>query len=366
VSLELNETPCPQGSTCAAAIEYTTPFGIDLDSIARYCSQEACGVNEIGVGFSGTVDFWSGAIDVIRIGCPGLPLVQLLSNGNVVLPDGTLGDPQQGTGGVCWDCFEDSGCGGENCPVGHLCLTLPGSTGSDCRAFGCPTGYRPLVGGSSTYLPTCPNIPVPATSATLFEGLPKLAWSGLAGAGITDYVVYRQVETMAVWAVVDTVVATSFVDNSASVTGGPTAVQPQGAWVRYHVRSIYPKYGESLAGTTHYFPREGPTPPTAPAAPATTATTLHDSPKITWTAVTNATEYRVYRQTNVMSDWELAFTVGDVIYLDPSTAVTGVPQSGPPSGPWVRYRVTSVGATGLESLPGPTHYYQWAGGGGPS
>lgn len=100
-----------------------------------------------------------------------------------------------------------------------------------------------------------------------------------------------------------------------------------------------------------------------PAAPSTSAANVHGLPKLTWSAVSGAEEYRVYRRTNVDS-WELVMT-SDSPFIDGSTEVAGAPQSYAPSGAWVAYRVTSYSSAGGEGSPGPTHYFTWESGGGP-
>jgi hypothetical protein len=117
--------------------EYVNPTWLggvatDPDIIAYNCGPETCGLS-VGVGLGVNVDA-DGLVDEAVIQCP--------NNSIFVVPST---DP-------CWDCVYE--CGGSNCPSGALCSTIPGSYGSDCQAFTCPSGYD-LVHTGVLQPPTC-------------------------------------------------------------------------------------------------------------------------------------------------------------------------------------------------------------------
>ena len=96
-----------------------------------------------------------------------------------------------------------------------------------------------------------------------------------------------------------------------------------------------------------------------PAAPVTTASTVTGKPRITWSAVSGAASYRIYRQIEWMSAPDSWNEVTTTSYYDGSTRVSGAPQPWPPYGKWVSYQVVSVSASGVEGGRSSVNYYPY-------
>lgn len=142
--------------------------------------------------------------------------------------------------------------------------------------------------------------------------------------------------------------------------GVPSGTLTRGRQYRWRVRS---KLADAGSGETL-----GPWSPevtfgVAPVIPSTSASVSGGYPRLTWSATTGATSYKIYRQYNETGAWE---------YWDStsSTSWTGFSQvdsyrgtSLPPYGtPWLAYRVTAVSSQGLESGYGSQHYFDPASG----
>ncbi|MGW0580996.1 PA14 domain-containing protein [Streptomyces sp. NPDC002920] len=156
----------------------------------------------------------------------------------------------------------------------------------------------------------------------------KLTWAQNKELDLAGYRVYRRPLDATTWTRQATTASTTYTDTTLPVTGASYA---------YELRA-YDKAGNESAGTA--VKTVTTVDRTAPSAPSGLAADSESTGlKVTWSAVTDASSYRVYRSTSAAGTYSLAGSTVGVSYLDTE----------PAEGSTRYYRVTALDAAGNES-----------------
>jgi fibronectin type 3 domain-containing protein len=166
------------------------------------------------------------------------------------------------------------------------------------------------------YDTTPPSPPSQPTGASPTNAKPSLAWSAVGGAA--TYNVYRGV---------------TLLGNTAGTSFTDTALSADGSY-NYTVTSLDALGNESAASAARTVVYDT-TPPAVPGQPSAASPT-NAKPALTWTAVTGATGYNVYRDGGLVGA-----NVSSVAFTDSALGTDGS----------YAYTVTSLDGAGNESLP---------------
>jgi hypothetical protein len=344
--------PCPNGAVCYTpdSVAPVTPSFISLQAFSQNgtrgnCGQEACDTTSV---FDAIIQDSSGGYDLARYNCGGSFLAGMYS------------------WATCWECT------GECADSAHLAsiAALPehqgwnvfsvvmkdGPTGSDCQIRRCPSGYSLLAANDTSRATTCVTyLPAAAApSGSVHSGKPRISW-GSVEYSTSEYVERRFSHVNESWESLGGPHDSSYSDSTINVSGAAQSSPPSsGAWVAYRVRS------SNLAGSTYsqvvYFTTSG----TAPSTPSLTAAVRRGTlVTINWGSSTGALVIEVERQFHFETEWEQvwqSFSSSSGTYQPGAPTITGTPQSSPPSGDWVRYRVRALNHYGASSYSAVAYY----------
>ena len=170
-------------------------------------------------------------------------------------------------------------------------------------------------------IPAAPRVTIGNSSAS---GKPQLTWAAVDGAA--KYEIYRSTQQSTGFTLLGTTTSTSYVNTGAAV----------GKTYYYKVRALNVDGAAGAYSSTV----SGAAKAVAPAAPTVTMT-YSDSgkPKLTWSAVSGATSYRVYRSESRGTGYSLLGTTTSTSYVNTGAAV----------GKTYYYRVKAVNSAGTSA-----------------
>ena len=155
---------------------------------------------------------------------------------------------------------------------------------------------------STTVAATCHCArPVVKPDYLISTGKPYIKWTAVAGA--SKYYVYRSGSSNGTYKYVGTTTATNYTDNKANA----------GYTYYYKVKAVSKvssganSYYSVVIGATCHCAR-----------PSVKITTSNGSPKLTWNAVTGASQYEVYRATSKNGSYTKMFTTSNLSYTNTS------------------------------------------------
>ena len=170
-------------------------------------------------------------------------------------------------------------------------------------------------------IPAAPRVTIGNSSAS---GKPQLTWAAVDGAA--KYEIYRSTQQSTGYSLLGTTTSTSYVNTGAAV----------GTTYYYKVRALNVDGAAGAYSSTV----SGAAKAVAPAAPTVTMT-YSDSgkPKLTWSAVSGAASYRVYRSESRGTGYSLLGTTTSTSYVNTGAAV----------GKTYYYRVKAVNSAGTSA-----------------
>ena len=184
------------------------------------------------------------------------------------------------------------------------------------------SAYSNIVSGrAKAAIPAAPRVTIGNSSAS---GKPQLTWAAVDGAA--KYEIYRSTQQSTGFTLLGTTTSTSYVNTGAAV----------GTTYYYKVRALNVDGAAGAYSSTV----SGAAKAVAPAAPTVTMT-YSDSgkPKLTWSAVSGATSYRVYRSESRGTGYSLLGTTTSTSYVNTGAAV----------GKTYYYRVKAVNSAGTSA-----------------
>ncbi len=170
-------------------------------------------------------------------------------------------------------------------------------------------------------IPAAPRVTIGTSSAS---GKPQLTWAAVDGAA--KYEIYRSTQQSTGFTLLGTTTSTNYVNTGAAV----------GKTYYYKVRALNVDGAAGAYSSTV----SGAAKAVAPAAPTVTMT-YSDSgkPKLTWSAVSGAASYRVYRSESRGTGYSLLGTTTSTSYVNTGAAV----------GKTYYYRVKAVNSAGTSA-----------------
>ena len=184
------------------------------------------------------------------------------------------------------------------------------------------SAYSNIVSGrAKAAIPAAPRVTIGNSSAS---GKPQLTWAAVDGAA--KYEIYRSTQQSTGFTLLGTTTSTSYVNTGAAV----------GTTYYYKVRALNVDGAAGAYSSTV----SGAAKAVAPAAPTVTMT-YSDSgkPKLTWSAVSGAASYRVYRSESRGTGYSLLGTTSSTGYVNTGAAV----------GKTYYYRVKAVNSAGTSA-----------------
>ena len=184
------------------------------------------------------------------------------------------------------------------------------------------SAYSNIVSGrAKAAIPAAPRVTIGNSSAS---GKPQLTWAAVDGAA--KYEIYRSTQQSTGYSLLGTTTSTSYVNTGAAV----------GTTYYYKVRALNVDGAAGAYSSTV----SGAAKAVAPAAPTVTMT-YSDSgkPKLTWSAVSGAASYRVYRSESRGTGYSLLGTTTSTGYVNTGAAV----------GKTYYYRVKAVNSAGTSA-----------------
>ena len=184
------------------------------------------------------------------------------------------------------------------------------------------SAYSNIVSGrAKAAIPAAPRVTIGNSSAS---GKPQLTWAAVDGAA--KYEIYRSTQQSTGFTLLGTTTSTNYVNTGAAV----------GKTYYYKVRALNVDGAAGAYSSTV----SGAAKAVAPAAPTVTMT-YSDSgkPKLTWSAVSGAASYRVYRSESRGTGYSLLGTTTSTSYVNTGAAV----------GKTYYYRVKAVNSAGTSA-----------------
>ena len=184
------------------------------------------------------------------------------------------------------------------------------------------SAYSNIVSGrAKAAIPAAPRVTIGNSSAS---GKPQLTWAAVDGAA--KYEIYRSTQQSTGFTLLGTTTSTTYVNTGAAV----------GKTYYYKVRALNVDGAAGAYSSTV----SGAAKAVAPAAPTVTMT-YSDSgkPKLTWSAVSGAASYRVYRSESRGTGYSLLGTTTSTSYVNTGAAV----------GKTYYYRVKAVNSAGTSA-----------------
>ena len=184
------------------------------------------------------------------------------------------------------------------------------------------SAYSNIVRGRAyAAIPAAPRVTIGNSSAS---GKPQLTWAAVDGAA--KYEIYRSTQQSTGFTLLGTTTSTSYVNTGAAV----------GTTYYYKVRALNVDGAAGAYSSTV----SGAAKAVAPAAPAVTMTySDNGKPKLTWSAVSGAASYRVYRSESRGTGYSLLGTTTSTSYVNTGAAV----------GKTYYYRVKAVNSAGTSA-----------------
>ena len=184
------------------------------------------------------------------------------------------------------------------------------------------SAYSNIVSGrAKAAIPAAPRVTIGNSSAS---GKPQLTWAAVDGAA--KYEIYRSTQQSTGFTLLGTTTSTNYVNTGAAV----------GTTYYYKVRALNVDGAAGAYSSTV----SGAAKAVAPTAPTVTMT-YSDSgkPKLTWSAVSGAASYRVYRSESRGTGYSLLGTTTSTSYVNTGAAV----------GKTYYYRVKAVNSAGTSA-----------------
>ena len=184
------------------------------------------------------------------------------------------------------------------------------------------SAYSNIVSGrAKAAIPAAPRVTIGSSSAS---GKPQLTWAAVDGAA--KYEIYRSTQQSTGFTLLGTTTSTSYVNTGAAV----------GTTYYYKVRALNVDGAAGAYSSTV----SGAAKAVAPAAPTVTMTYSDGGkPKLTWSAVSGAASYRVYRSESRGTGYSLLGTTTSTSYVNTGAAV----------GKTYYYRVKAVNSAGTSA-----------------
>ena len=184
------------------------------------------------------------------------------------------------------------------------------------------SAYSNIVSGrAKAAIPAAPHVTIGTSSAS---GKPQLTWAAVDGAA--KYEIYRSTQQSTGFTLLGTTTSTSYVNTGAAV----------GKTYYYKVRALNVDGAAGAYSSTV----SGAAKAVAPAAPTVTMTYSDGGkPKLTWSAVSGAASYRVYRSESRGTGYSLLGTTTSTSYVNTGAAV----------GKTYYYRVKAVNSAGTSA-----------------
>ena len=184
------------------------------------------------------------------------------------------------------------------------------------------SAYSNIVSGrAKAAIPAAPRVTIGNSSAS---GKPQLTWAAVDGAA--KYEIYRSTQQSTGFTLLGTTTSTNYVNTGAAV----------GKTYYYKVRALNVDGAAGAYSSTV----SGAAKAVAPAAPTVTMTYSDGGkPKLTWSAVSGATSYRVYRSESRGTGYSLLGTTTSTSYVNTGAAV----------GKTYYYRVKAVNSAGTSA-----------------
>ena len=184
------------------------------------------------------------------------------------------------------------------------------------------SAYSNIVSGrAKAAIPAAPRVTIGTSSAS---GKPQLTWAAVDGAA--KYEIYRSTQQSTGFTLLGTTTSTNYVNTGAAV----------GKTYYYKVRALNVDGAAGAYSSTV----SGAAKAVAPAAPTVTMTYSDGGkPKLTWSAVSGAASYRVYRSESRGTGYSLLGTTTSTSYVNTGAAV----------GKTYYYRVKAVNSAGTSA-----------------
>ena len=184
------------------------------------------------------------------------------------------------------------------------------------------SAYSNIVSGrAKAAIPAAPRVTIGNSSDS---GKPQLTWAAVDGAA--KYEIYRSTQQSTGYSLLGTTTSTSYVNTGAAV----------GTTYYYKVRALNVDGAAGAYSSTV----SGAAKAVAPAAPTVTMTYSDGGkPKLTWSAVSGAASYRVYRSESRGTGYSLLGTTTSTSYVNTGAAV----------GKTYYYRVKAVNSAGTSA-----------------
>ena len=184
------------------------------------------------------------------------------------------------------------------------------------------SAYSNIVSGrAKAAIPAAPRVTIGNSSAS---GKPQLTWAAVDGAA--KYEIYRSTQQSTGFTLLGTTTSTNYVNTGAAV----------GTTYYYKVRALNVDGAAGAYSSTV----SGAAKAVAPAAPTVTMTYSDGGkPKLTWSAVSGAASYRVYRSESRGTGYSLLGTTTSTSYVNTGAAV----------GKTYYYRVKAVNSAGTSA-----------------
>ena len=184
------------------------------------------------------------------------------------------------------------------------------------------SAYSNIVSGrAKAAIPAAPRVTIGNSSTS---GKPQLTWAAVDGAA--KYEIYRSTQQSTGFTLLGTTTSTSYVNTGAAV----------GTTYYYKVRALNVDGAAGAYSSTV----SGAAKAVAPAAPTVTMTYSDGGkPKLTWSAVSGAASYRVYRSESRGTGYSLLGTTTSTSYVNTGAAV----------GKTYYYRVKAVNSAGTSA-----------------
>ena len=184
------------------------------------------------------------------------------------------------------------------------------------------SAYSNIVSGrAKAAIPAAPRVTIGNSSAS---GKPQLTWAAVDGAA--KYEIYRSTQQSTGFTLLGTTTSTSYVNTGAAV----------GKTYYYKVRALNVDGAAGAYSSTV----SGAAKAVAPAAPTVTMTYSDGGkPKLTWSAVSGAASYRVYRSESRGTGYSLLGTTTSTSYVNTGAA----------AGKTYYYRVKAVNSAGTSA-----------------
>ena len=184
------------------------------------------------------------------------------------------------------------------------------------------SAYSNIVSGrAKAAIPAAPRVTIGNSSAS---GKPQLTWAAVDGTA--KYEIYRSTQQSTGYTLLGTTTSTSYVNTGAAV----------GKTYYYKVRALNVDGAAGAYSSTV----SGAAKAVAPAAPTVTMTYSDGGkPKLTWSAVSGAASYRVYRSESRGTGYSLLGTTTSTSYVNTGAAV----------GKTYYYRVKAVNSAGTSA-----------------